>query len=726
MLHDIGKYGCRFQKRLLGTEKGIDHWTPGAWIALHQTDYDRWVKAAIAFCVAGHHTGLLSLSELQQTAMRGSPAAADSLLKWSEDDPEKLLDRLTQDGLGLPRPESLMNQPWEGDVNKIMASMLDVRMLFSTLVDADFIETEAHFQGDATEKRRYRSAGPALHAEAAFEALMRYIERVRKQSSCAQNVRKVREDLLESCVNTASSEPGLFTLTAPTGAGKTLSLLAFALKHAAIHGLRRVVVVIPYLTIIEQTAAVYREVFRDASICTDVRRYLLEDHSLVGTREAEDASGEESSDISPDVSRRRALLAENWDAPIIITTNVQFLESLFSNRPSACRKLHRLAKSVVLLDEAQTLPVELAIPSLAALSHLAHRYGSSVVFSTATQPAFTHLDTEVRRHSPKGWRPREINKNSQQSFHILRRHKVLPLGNLDAKVSWEEVADEIVRRSQVLCIVNLKKHARRLYELVSEKTQDGLFHLSTNMCPEHRRAVLKTAAGRLAANEPCRLISTQCVEAGVDVDFPCVLRAWGPLDAMAQAAGRCNRHGIQDDGNVLVFMPCDEEYPDRSYQQAAAVARVILADKLSQDTLPIHDLAIIASYYRELYDLTNLEKKELEDAIRRWDFPKAAQYYRLIPQHTINVVVPYRIGAFDSLRTRADRDGLTREWILAARPHSIGLFKPKSDSPVVHYLEPVRIGYKGRAEDWFIYINDQHYSAALGLIPPEGEDCLIA
>ena len=298
---------------------------------------------------------------------------------------------MTLDGLEAPGLASTLYHGIGTGHDPALSAMLDLRMLFSALVDADFLETEAHFEGDAS-GRRPRPPGPSLDPERALAVLTRHIDAIAARSSSSPGVAALRADLLRACLEAGSHPTGLFTLTAPTGSGKTLALLAFALRHAAEHRLRRVIVVIPYLSIIEQTVRVYREVFATQGDSSANGRLVLEDHSLAGTRPKERARDE-------DEHTDARLLAENWDAPIVVTTSVQCLESLFANRPSACRKLHRLARSVILFDEVQSLPTRLAVPTLAALSRLAHRYGSSVVFSTATQPAFTHLSRCVKNRS---------------------------------------------------------------------------------------------------------------------------------------------------------------------------------------------------------------------------------------------------------------------------------------------------------------------------------------
>ena len=722
LLHDIGKYGDLFQKRLQGKEKGIDHWSLGAFITLQRYEAK---GVAAAFCVQGHHIGLQEFDLLR--SLNPSKFSGDNFhgLKLSDRDPKNLLARLHLDGLSLPEPEQLRDSFSQWPNSYSATFMLDVRMLFSALVDADFIETEAHFQGGLDGNKLYRKPGPVLDPQAALGALLPHVERIAGSSICSADVRKARAVLLQSCLEAAEASTGLFTLTAPTGSGKTLSLLSFALRHAAKHGLRRVITVIPYLSIIEQTAAEYRRVFFDQAQNDASCDYVLEDHSLAGTRVESSKKNAWTDDAEDDEAKQNSLLAENWDAPIVVTTTVQLLESLFSNRPSACRKLHRLARSVILFDEVQTLPVELAIPTLATLSHLASHYGSTVVFSTATQPAFSHLEPEVLKYCSSGWQPREIVPDNQGLFSILRRTKIHWPSDSNQRESWDELAYKISGFERILCIVNLKKHALRLHEKVSQLVENNLFHLSTNMCSEHRRKVLRCVRRLLSQGRPCRLISTQCVEAGVDIDFPVVFRAWGPLDAIAQASGRCNRHGLLKEGSVYVFIPEEEGYPDGAYEQAASVGRIALSPTIWRKELYIDDPALVSRYYRELYTVVKTEKKQLLEAIKRYDFPSVALSYQLIPKDSINVLVPYDLDVFQKLKTDVQERGLTRDWILRARDFSVSLYRPPLDSEVNKFLDPVPLG-RGKSGDWFIYLKNEHYSPDRGLVPTSPEDWFIA
>lgn len=431
-------------------------------------------------------------------------------------------------------------------------------------------------------------------------------------------------------------------------------------------------------------------------------------------------------------------MAENWDAPIVLTTNVQLLESLFSNRPSACRKLHNLMDAVILLDEAQSLPQHLAVPTLAALSHLSAAYHSTVMFATATQPAFDALDHAVRKHAVSGWRPRAAVPDPDRLFTALNRVNVHWPAYAQV-CGWEELAGELRKAAQVLVVVNLKRHAIQLLEALAD--QEGVFHLSTNLCPEHRRRVLDEVRARLKAGIPCRLVSTQCIEAGVDVDFPKVYRALAPLEALAQAAGRCNREGrLAQPGDVVVFEPREEDgwrrrYPTFAYFQATEVTRKMLAQR--GGNLDIHDPSVFREYYQWLYGLTDPDSqdKELAEAIQSKDFPRIAEKYRLIEQDAIQVLVPWRarLDRFEKLRDEMDRDGIHAGWMRRAQGLAVSVFRPRDDDPARGVLIPAKLRFSrrtrgGESDEWFL-LEDQHgefYDDLLGLKLPKDSRVLIA
>ncbi|MGZ8945531.1 MAG: CRISPR-associated helicase Cas3' [Methylococcaceae bacterium] len=724
LLHDLGKYGDRFQNRLNGVGSGLDHWSQGAYLAIKKGG-----SIAAALAIQGHHVGLQSLQaeDLKKLDPKSLELNHPQQLTLSESDIELLESRLIDDGLSFNKPQMRLFTGFIGESQARIDNMLDVRRLFSALVDADFIDTEAHFKGNADGKIP-RKQGLKLNknglAEKALEKVKAHIESKAGQSYPSTTLNDIRQELLQGCLQQAQQKTGTFTLTAPTGSGKTLSMLGFALQHAIKNKLERIIMVVPYLSIIEQTAKIYRDIFVDFD-----DDFILEHHSMAGLGAEKIETDAEGTEEQEQQIKRQRLLSENWDAPIIITTSVQFLESLFSNRPSTCRKIHRIANAVILFDEVQTLPTQLAIPSLAAVSHIATHWNSSVVFSTATQPAFNHLHQDVIKHCSDGWKPDEIVKHHAVMMDKLRRVNFTWLPD---KLTWEDLAEKIKNpeQPQVLCIVNLKRHAQELWQALDG--EEDLFHLSTNLCPLHRLMVLQEVRQRLKDGLPCRLIATQCIEAGVDVDFPVVYRAFAPLDAIIQAAGRCNREGKSDLGQTFIFTPDCEGwlYPDGGYKQAANVTES-LKNELGEQ-FDLYNPEVIKKYYQRLYTVAAPEQlaKNLYDAIKELSFPQVAQQFRLIKSDMINIVVPFdkELNLFKDLKNQADDKGLTAKWIKQARGLSISLYRPKADDVIWDGLLPVQQFKQGRyskQEDWFIVNNDKDYNKTLGYKKPESLNLYI-
>lgn len=726
LLHDLGKYADSFQARLRGEVQGLDHWSAGAWVALQE-----FYAVAAALAIQGHHVGLQKGAKEALYALNPAKLLQHHPLNLtlSDADLSRLKARAGADGITLIKPDKAIINPREMFKHPL-ATMLDVRLLFSSLTDADFLDTEAHFNSDENGKK-YRHSGPSLDVPAALTALERFMSsQIWGNSNADHSVLNARNSLWKMVQDAADHDSHLFTLTAPTGSGKTLAMLKFALEHAARNGLKRVILVVPFLSIIEQTAGIYRSVFQGFP-----DNFILEHHSLAGL-----GAEESRSDAEAGKERARRLLAENWDAPIIITTNVQLLESLFSNRPSACRKLHNLMESVILFDEAQTLPQSLAVPTLAALSHLSRTYRSTVLFATATQPAFDALDAAVTKLVPTGWRPIEAAPAHARLFDALRRYEVHWPTQGETK-SWPMLAEEIRGENQVLCVVNLKKHAEALLDEL--KFDEAVFHLSTNLCALHRRAVLDEVRDRLKSGKPCRLISTQCIEAGVDVDFPVVYRALAPLDAIAQAAGRCNREGRLADekgrrkmGAVRVFEPSVEgdyrkRYPTRPYFQATEVTRSMLIEA-GTTGLDLNDPMVFRDYYQRLYDLSKPEtqNKALSEAVTGADFVGVAKEYRLIEQASIQVLVPFGtfIHTFDDLKRRQEEEGISAQWIRRAQGLAVNVFRPAPDHPAWGVLIPAKLRYgKGASDEWFILEDPggEFYDEVFGLRLPQAQQILI-
>ncbi len=461
-------------------------------------------------------------------------------------------------------------------------------------------------------------------------------------------VNRWRARVLEHCQKASDGTPGVFSLSVPTGGGKTLSSLAFALRHAVNHGLRRVIYAIPFTSIIEQNADVFRRALGPHSSA------VLEHHSNLDPRRE---------------TTQSRLAAENWDAPLVVTTNVQVLESLFAFRSSRCRKLHRLVRSVIVLDEVQALPPNVLAPTLAALRELVTHYGCTIVLCTATQPAL-----ERREEFPIGLdAPRPIIPPTDRRalFDALRRVEVTQAG----RVNDERLVDELASTPQVLCIVNTRAHAAALFERLTARLGEtetrphrngrvarvgSCLHLSANMCPRHRSAVLTLIKRRMAQGLPCRVISTQLVEAGVDVDFPVVYRAPAGLDAIAQAAGRCNREGRMNElGKVVVFEPEDGRRAVPHFaRQGVDDARETLAhysDPLAPDAQ--HDYFARHYWKRGGDDQKGWDRPPdaersapgvldcFRDGGNLLQFREAARRYCLIADDQQSVLIPYgRLG----------------------------------------------------------------------------------
>ncbi|HOP77644.1 MAG TPA: CRISPR-associated helicase Cas3' [Thermogutta sp.] len=743
ILHDLGKYADKFQQYLEGkVQRAGDHWSAGSLLALKLANK---YGECPALAVLAHHSGLNELpgsykqfwNDLCSRIRRGDEVTESHL--------DKLWQRLCAEGVPVPTVSSglvLQRQ-------HLVADMLDVRMLLSALVDADYLETAAHFDGDSETPYRVPPAGPVLETDKAIEALEIYLEELRV-SRKEDPLNPLRDRLQGQCRRTAQQPQGLYTLSAPTGLGKTIAMLIFALHHARKHNLRRIILVMPYINIIDQTAQIYRKIFSVENGFPE--NFVLEHHSLK----------DDSSDESNEQDSTQRLLAENWDAPIILTTNVQFFESLFANRPSRCRKLHRIARSVVLFDEVQTLPVSLAVVTLAVLSRLADQtgpYHCTCVFATATQPAFTVLHERVKEYAPAGWQPVEIVSNPQELFQATAS-RVVTTWRHEHVVTMKELAEELAGHSQVLCIVNLKRHAvelfRHLSQYLPENERSSVLHLSTALCPQHRRNVLNEVNRRLTDEAPLRLIATQCVEAGVDLDFPVVYRAVAPLEAIAQASGRCNRHGRRHVGNLIVFRPADDRDPYPPGYGHAAEATCYYLRQLARDRpekLPslLADPDGIREYFEVFYSMQGLadrsgilyEERELERAIRAGNFEMVATYYRLISQQTIHILVPYEEERFKKLLEEIEqgrgKPGFIRRWCRQAASFTVDIFPPKKDSPSWYHLNPIEFFHSRQptqgGTDWYYLLpgvtdvsqtlHGLAYHPQLGLVLPEGEICVV-
>ncbi|MDE0146553.1 MAG: CRISPR-associated helicase Cas3' [Nitrospira sp.] len=597
--HDLGKYSAEFQRRiksvsgydldahLEGQPSRIDHSTAGALYAIDQFGLHGRI---LAYLIAGHHAGLPDWH---------TGEASGGALKMRLGDKSHLERTLSQaippEILSQPKPSSAL-------LGGSMGFSLWIRMLFSCLVDADFLDTEAFMNADKAGQRN--NTLTLSHLLPRFNA---YMEEKFSHAPSTQ-VNRIRTEVLRQCRGKAHEAPGLFSLTVPTGGGKTLSGLAFALEHATRHNKRRVIYAIPYTSIIEQTANVFRDIFPNA---------VIEHHS----------------NLDPDKETVKSrLAAENWDAPLIVTTNVQFFESLFATKTSRCRKLHNIVNSVVVLDEAQLLPPEFLQPILDVMNLLVRYYGVTFVLSTATQPALGTLKTF--QQSLRGLdNVREIIDDPDALHQNLERVTVTWPRDFHLAQDWDDIAQQVQQHPCVLAVVNSRADARKLHRCMPE----GTIHLSALMCGEHRSRVIKNVRRRLLAGEAVQVVSTQLVEAGVDVDFPVVYRALAGLDSIAQAAGRCNREGKRECGEVTVFVP-PSLVPSGTLRRAADTTISLLIGD-SDHTLT-RDL--FSRYFEHFYvRAPSLDKHGIVEFLKpdgggndqlKVQFRTAAQHFRLIDE----------------------------------------------------------------------------------------------
>lgn len=676
--HDLGKYSQPFQN-YLKSENGleahleqstgrVDHSTAGA---QHATRCLGPAGRMLAYCIAGHHAGLADAATDSGTASLEKRLAKD--IPDCSSAPDELLARQE-----LPNPPLTFTH---GDPQRAAFQLaLFTRMLFSCLVDADFLATEEFMSRDRS-RMRPTCANRLPEMQSALDAYLNSV------ATTPDVVSTSRSEVLSACRTAAEQGPGLFSLTVPTGGGKTLSSLAFALRHANRHELRRVIYAIPFTSIIEQTA----EVFRD--VLSEMPDAVLEHHSS----------------IDPDQETARSrLAAENWDAPLVVTTNVQLFESLYAARTSRCRKLHNIARSVIVLDEVQTIPVEMLEPTLAVIRELVADYGCSIVLCTATQPAILKSEQfDIGLEDV-----REIIPEPVKLYRRMKRVRVRSLG----LTCDDELVQNMHEHSQFLCIVNTRPHAVRLFERIreTESGPEAVFHLSTFMCGQHRSDVLGTIRQRLQDGLPCRVISTQLIEAGVDVDFPTVFRAMSGIDSIAQAAGRCNREGTRACGDVFVFEPTDVRL--RGYLRTTAETTSELIADIDADDLDLLELDVVRRYFelhyaRQKRATGSWDRRDVMPCFPEppndlhFNFRTASERFRWIDDATRTVFVPY--GRGHELLEQLRQDGPSRELLRRLQRYSIGLYEPVFNAMAGSDIEQLHSGYA-------VLINTSVYDSQTG------------
>ncbi len=617
--HDLGKYSVEFQeyiKKNSGYEEGerlgkTDH-TSAAAILAKEIYPSFWPP--LSYCIAGHHAGLHNF--IHEPGISGDLSdrlnKKDFLDKVRPKIPNELLAKINLNPpIGKPIDPKQMH--------------LWIRMLFSCLVDADYLDTERFMNTESFASRGEYDTLSELKRR--FDIYMGEIVK----NAPLTIVNSIRSRILEDCIKTGELSPGFFSITVPTGGGKTLSSMAWALVHALKYNKTRIIFAIPYTSIITQTAQIYRSIFGDDNV--------IEHHSNI----------DENTN-----TQQRKLATENWDAPIVVTTNVQLFESLFSNKTSRCRKLHNLVNSIIILDEAQMLPPEFLNPILTTIKGLVDNYSISVLFSTATQPALTGKIGGKGQFAFEGIAAnavRELVHDVDELVANLKRVEIQIPENINETIDWTDISDELQQHEQVLCIVNTRNQCRELHELMPE----GTLHLSRLMCTAHIMDVIDEIKLRLKANKPVRVISTQLIEAGVDIDFPVVYRAIAGLDSIAQCAGRCNREGKLNKENKLglmkVFVP-SKGTPIGLMRKGADTFKEMLPNRSDNENSLLEPKAF-QEYFRLFYSkIDNFDKANIGDSLwkdaqsMKFQFATAARDFRLIDdKNAQTILVEYKEGS---------------------------------------------------------------------------------
>ena len=690
--HDLGKFLLEFMRKLRGEALRVEHSGAGAGLAMEKIP---GIGEPLAFAIAGHHAGLANLIASDSNQPSPLRRRIDSnravLEKIRSSIPPSILDRPTPRLPDFLQASPGMSRPAKKTLR--LSREFWIRFLFSALVDADRLNSEAFSSPEAADKRGAHEPLSDLRKrldDHIDEFVARLTPDVRRHP-----VNLARARVLEACRRSAVDAPGFFTLTVPTGGGKTLSALSFALNHAVRHGLRRVIVVIPYTSIIEQNAAVYRAALGAENV--------IEHHSNLDPEHLKNLMDEH-------VAERHELAAENWDAPVIVTTTVQFFESLFSNRPSRCRKLHNIARSVIILDEVQALPARYLVSILDALGELVRHYDCSVVLSTATPPALAKRDSLQQGIE----NPRHIISEPQTLAGDLERVRYEWPDPEAAAVPWEDLARELSFHQRVMAVVHRREDARTLARLLETLLpEETVLHLSARMCPRHRSDTLKKIKEHLDRDRPCRLVSTQLVEAGVDLDFPVVYRALAGLDSIVQAAGRCNREGrLSERGRVVIFI-APTPPPAGILENAMNEVRGMLREPGPRPDP--NDPELFETYFRRLYMGQALDGANIQALRMDFSFATTADRFNLIEdKHSRTVIAPYSSDV-DALLTRLKDQGPSKHIFRRLQPYTVQI-------PAHHYQGMLAQGALDEAAPGVMTIHPayrRYYDDKYGLQPED-------
>lgn len=641
LLHDLGKYSDEFQQRIRGENIRVDHSTAGAIICDKlEKEYSKQKKVEalifkiLKYPIIGHHCGLLNYgaSVDEDKTITSRLNKENDLCDFSEyknEIPENEIRKIefTKNEIEFFKNIILKNDNF--------AMQMLIRFLFSSLVDADRLDAQKFSEGENSVVLNKNN----MSLEKMLEIFNDFMEK-KRESSEENKINKIRNEIFESCIKKSSGGIGIYSLCVPTGGGKTLSSLAFALNHGVKNSKDRVIYSLPFMSIIEQNAKVYSNIFGEENVLEHHCNFNFSNE--FGGDDGNYSPGKIEKDLkiqnSTSEKERKLkykLSTENWDMPLIITTNVQFFESTYSSKTSSVRKLHNIFNSVIILDEAQVIPNEYLEPCTKVLEELVKNYNCTILICTATQPEF-----QKNGLISENFKITEIIDDTQKLFEDLKRVEVKYID----KQNVLDICEKMNSYNQVLTIVNTKSHAKEIFENL--EFSEGNFHLSTNMYPNHRRKAIEEIRERLSSGKECRVVSTQLIEAGVDVDFPVVFRSVAGIDSIIQASGRCNREGKRENSFVYVFSPEDSKHLGEGYLKLTAQTGMDVINT----TENILSLEAISKYFSEIFFNTEdkLDKHGILKLINNfkaghmnYDFESISNAFNLIESQGVPIIIPH-------------------------------------------------------------------------------------
>lgn len=595
LLHDIGKYSIAFQKRINGSNEKVDHSTAG--LQLVEKTFDGFLARVMGYCISGHHGGLVNFGT---EVDNGELPTLNGRLKKNIEKYDAYQKEITiSKDIDLEKIKSILRKSEMPD----FSLSFYIRMLYSCLVDADYLDSEAFMNPEIDRKIDY-------DYQIMNSKLNNYLNNFKNKKGI---INEKRQEILRKCIQCSYMPRGLYRLTVPTGGGKTLSSMAFALNHLLNYNLKRIIYVIPYTSIIEQTANIFKNIFGSDKVLEHHYNYNFE--------------SDEDDDLNQEQEKLK-LSTQNWDYPIIITTNVQFFESLYSNKSSKCRKLHNLSESVIIFDEVQMFPYDFLKPSLMAIKELVSHYGTTVLFCSATQPNFCNIIDNLKIN--------DIIENPIELNSIFKRVQIKNLGDLSNK----DLSNIINNRKQALTIVNTRLMASKLFDLLESESS---YCLTTLITPDDRKNCIEEIKEKLESNQECIVVSTQLIEAGVDIDFPVVYRAISGIDSIIQAAGRCNREGKLDIGEVFIFNPID----DKTKKNGHLAQSISLGELIIKQHEDIISVMAVEDYFNYAFKIKDLDinriisyfVKNKKECHFRYNYRDAAEKFKIIENNQYPIII---------------------------------------------------------------------------------------